>query len=185
VLEALFGRGAPRDERHAAALAKVERLLGDEAGFEDFQDYRNYYTFDLLTRDIESGREMSFERRRGVASGAERQVPFYVIIGAALASLYHGSRRSGAQDERGIGLAMFDEAFSKMDGPNQRTLLEFYGDVGLQVLIAARRPRNERLSTRTSTASLMSTAMAIMPLRRRPSLRSAREQRCVRQTQTI
>jgi len=34
-------------------------------------------------------------------------------------------------------LAVFDEAFSKMDGPNQRTLLGFYRDIGLQVLIAA------------------------------------------------
>ncbi|TIO60091.1 MAG: hypothetical protein E5Y00_24750, partial [Mesorhizobium sp.] len=37
----------------------------------------------------------------------------------------------------GMGLAVFDEAFSKMDGPNQRTLLDFYRAIGLQVVIAA------------------------------------------------
>ena len=133
----LFGRGAPRGQQHAAALTQVGRLLEDEAfKFEEYQDYRNYYGFDLRMRDIESKRETSFERRRESGSGAEKQVPFYVIIGAALASLYHGSRLA-MPEALGVGLAVFDEAFSKMDGPNQRTLLEFYGDIGLQVLIAA------------------------------------------------
>jgi uncharacterized protein YPO0396 len=138
VLASLFGRGAPRDERHAAALAQLERLMEDESfRFDDFQDYRNYYSFDLKMRDIASGRETSFETRKNTASGAERQVPFYVVIGAALANLYHGVRRPSAADAMGMGLAVFDEAFSKMDGQNQRTLLDFYADIGLQVLIAA------------------------------------------------
>jgi hypothetical protein len=134
-LAALLSRGAPRDDRHAEALAAVERLLQDESlSFELYQDYRNYYTFDLRMRDVKHDREVSFDRRRGVASGAERQVPFYVIIGSALANLYHGSRPSSVM---GLGLSVFDEAFSKMDGSNQRTLLGFYRDIGLQVLIAA------------------------------------------------
>lgn len=138
VLASLFGRGAPRDDRHAAALAHLQRLMEDEALlFDDFQDYRNYYSFDLRMRDTASGRETSFETRRGTASGAERQVPFYVIIGAALANLYHGVRRPAGEQGQGMGLAVFDEAFSKMDGQNQRTLLDFYADIGLQVLIAA------------------------------------------------
>jgi len=137
VLASLFGRDTPRGDRHAAALAQLESLMEDEdARFDDFQDYRNYYSFDLQSRDTTSGRVMSFETRRGTASGAERQVPFYVIIGAALANLYHGVHRAPA-DGRGMGLAVFDEAFSKMDGQNQRSLLDFYSDIGLQILIAA------------------------------------------------
>ncbi|MBY8823350.1 SbcC/MukB-like Walker B domain-containing protein [Sphingomonas colocasiae] len=138
VLDALFGRGEPKDERHARALQKVEQLLADEEfDFAIYQDYRNYFAFDLRMRDVASGRTKSFDRHRGVASGAERQVPFYVVIGAALSSIYHGSRQFGGVDEMGIGLAVFDEAFSKMDGPNQRTLLDFYREIGLQVVIAA------------------------------------------------
>lgn len=137
-LDALFGRGEPRDDRHARALQKVEQLLADETfDFTLYQDYRNYFSFDLRMRDVASGRNKSFDRHRGVASGAERQVPFYVVIGAALASIYHGSRHIGGIDEMGMGLAVFDEAFSKMDGPNQRTLLDFYREIGLQVVIAA------------------------------------------------
>lgn len=138
VFGALFGRGEPRDAEHARALAEVERLLGDEAlDFSAYQDYRNYFTFDLRMQDIAKGRQTSYDRRRGVASGAERQVPYYVIIGAALSSIYHGARRQYDREDLGLGLAVFDEAFSKMDGPNQRTLLDFYDDIGLQVVIAA------------------------------------------------
>ncbi len=152
LFEALFGREPPRDAQHAEALAAVERLLGDESlDFSAYQDYRNYFSYRLLMRDVESGRVTSFDRRRGVASGAERQVPFYVIIGAALSSIYHGARRQYERADLGIGLAVFDEAFSKMDGPNQRSLLEFYDDIGLQVVIAAptekRAVVNENLDT--------------------------------------
>ncbi|WP_251007889.1 SbcC/MukB-like Walker B domain-containing protein [Sphingobium sp. BHU LFT2] len=87
--------------------------------------------------DVNKGRTTSYDKRKGTASGAERQVPYYVVIGAALASIYHGARRQYERSELGLGLAVFDEAFSKMDGPNQRTLLEFYDDIGLQVVIAA------------------------------------------------
>jgi hypothetical protein len=135
---ALFGRGEPRDDEHARALAEVERLLGDDTlDFSAYQDYRNYFTFDLRMQDVAKGRQTSYDKRRGVASGAERQVPYYVIIGAALSSIYHGARRQYEREDLGLGLAVFDEAFSKMDGPNQRTLLDFYDDIGLQVVIAA------------------------------------------------
>ncbi|QFY61477.1 DNA primase [Rhizobium grahamii] len=138
VFETLFSHEAPRDPQHAQALADVERLLNDEAlDFTLYQDYRNYYSFDLTTRNIETGLQTSYERRKGTASGAERQVPYYVIIGAALASIYHSSGRHSERTDFGLGLAVFDEAFSKMDGPNQRTLLGFYTDIGLQVVIAA------------------------------------------------
>ena len=138
VLDALFGRGEPRDEAHARALRQVERLFADETlDFSAYEDYRKYFTFDLRMKDVVTGRVTPFDRRRGTASGAERQVPFYVVIGAALASICHGARRVASKDDLGLGLAVFDEAFSKMDGPNQRTLLDFYGAIGLQVLIAA------------------------------------------------
>jgi predicted nucleic acid-binding Zn-ribbon protein len=138
LFDALFGRAEPRDEEHARALAEIERLFGDEAlDFTAYQDYRNYYTFDLRMEDIAKGRQTSYDKRKGTASGAERQVPYYVVIGAALSSIYHGARRQYEPAELGLGLAVFDEAFSKMDGPNQRTLLQFYDDIGLQVLIAA------------------------------------------------
>lgn len=124
------------DHPYSKVVQEVERLLRDEtSGFERYQDYRNYYTFELRMKKVDDGHETTYDRRRNTASGAERQVPFYVIIGAALSSIYHGTRRN--DDVRGLGLAVFDEAFSKMDGQNQRTMLQFYNEIGLQVLIAA------------------------------------------------
>jgi hypothetical protein len=138
VLDALFGRAQPRDERHARAIRQVEQLLADDTfDFTVFQEYQNYFTYDLRIHNAAANRTTSFDRRRGVASGAERQVPFYVVIGAALAGAYHGTRHSEDHAGIGMGLAVFDEAFSKMDGPNQRTLLDFYREIGLQVVIAA------------------------------------------------
>jgi uncharacterized protein YPO0396 len=59
-----------------------------------------------------------------------------VAIGASLASVYASAeRRSGKPC--GISLAIFDEAFSKMDGKNQRQMMSFYKDLGLQIVIAA------------------------------------------------
>ncbi|KAB2722387.1 SbcC/MukB-like Walker B domain-containing protein [Brucella intermedia] len=138
VLDALFGRAQPRDERHIRAVRQVEQLLADDTfDFTVFQDYQNYFTYDLKIHNAAADRTTSFDRRRGVASGAERQVPFYVVIGAALAGAYHGARHSEDHGGIGVGLAVFDKAFSKMDGPNQRTLLDFYREIGLQVVIAA------------------------------------------------
>ncbi|WP_313336043.1 SbcC/MukB-like Walker B domain-containing protein [Sphingobium yanoikuyae] len=137
-LNLLFSDRPLAENRHDAALREVEKLFKDEdVDFSVYEDFRNFFHFELRMTDKNSGREFSYDKRRGTASGAERQVPFYVIIGAALSSIYHGAGRKGQAADRGIGLAMFDEAFSKMDGPNQRTLLQFYDDIGLQVVIAA------------------------------------------------
>jgi uncharacterized protein YPO0396 len=59
-----------------------------------------------------------------------------VAIGASLASVY-GSAERRAGKPSGIALAIFDEAFSKMDGKNQRQMMSFYKKLGLQIVIAA------------------------------------------------
>ena len=60
----------------------IARLLSDDTlDFSAWQDDRNDFTFDLRMVDQTSGRQVSYERRKGSASGAERQVPYYVIIG--------------------------------------------------------------------------------------------------------
>ena len=40
--------------------------------------------------------------------------------------------------------AIFDEAFSKMDGKNQRQMMSFYKKLGLQIIIAA--PNEKRIA---------------------------------------
>ncbi|WP_271519178.1 SbcC/MukB-like Walker B domain-containing protein [Bradyrhizobium sp. CCBAU 53380] len=85
---------------------------------------------------VATGRSARWEQRRGTGSGAEQDVPIYVAIGASLAAVY-GSAERRAGKPAGFELAMFDEAFSKMDGKNQRQMMSFYKNLGLQFVIAA------------------------------------------------
>ena len=144
-LDMLFrGDEVPASFPHKDTLAALEALLEDpEKDFSQFEDYRNFYTFEIHMQDVVSGRTTRWETRRGTGSGAEQQVPIYVAIGASLATIY-GSAEQRPGKPSGFGLAIFDEAFSKMDGKNQRQMMSFYKKLGLQIIIAA--PNEKRVA---------------------------------------
>ncbi|NIA70986.1 hypothetical protein HBA54_20510 [Pelagibius litoralis] len=136
-LDALFKSDVAPDSPYLEEIKEVERILqDDEVDFERFEDYRNYYTFELYMEDKDTGRRTKWEDRRGTGSGAEQQAPLYVAIGASLASVYDSAGRK-YEERNGISIALFDEAFSTMDENNKRALMTFYEDLGLQVFIAA------------------------------------------------
>ncbi|UPJ47940.1 AAA family ATPase [Bradyrhizobium sp. 200] len=136
-LDMLFRGHVPEDFPHKDTILALEALLEDpEKDFTEFEDYRNFYTFEIHMEDVVTGRSTRWEQRRGTGSGAEQQVPIYVAIGASLAAVY-GSADRRAGKPSGFALAMFDEAFSKMDGRNQRQMMSFYKNLGLQFVIAA------------------------------------------------
>lgn len=136
-LDMLFRGDVPDDFPHKDTILALEALLEDpEKDFTEFEDYRNFYTFEIHMEDVVTGRSTRWEQRRGTGSGAEQQVPIYVAIGASLAAVY-GSAERRAGKPAGFALAMFDEAFSKMDGRNQRQMMSFYKNLGLQFVIAA------------------------------------------------
>jgi energy-coupling factor transporter ATP-binding protein EcfA2 len=144
-LDMLFkGDEIPHDFPHRDTLHEIEALLEDpEKDFSEFEDYRNFFTFEIHMQDIVTGRTTRWETRRGTGSGAEQQVPIYVAIGASLASVY-GSAENKTGRAHGMSLAIFDEAFSKMDGKNQRQMMSFYKKLGLQIIIAA--PNEKRIA---------------------------------------
>lgn len=144
-LDMLFrGDQIPIDFPHKDTIAELEALLEDpEKDFTQFEDYRNFYTFEIHMEDVATGRATRWETRRGIGSGAEQQVPIYVAVGASLASVYGSANRRSGQPA-GMALAMFDEAFSKMDGKNQRQMMSFYKKLGLQIIIAA--PNEKRVA---------------------------------------
>jgi Putative exonuclease SbcCD, C subunit/P-loop containing region of AAA domain len=144
-LDMLFkGDEVPDDFPHRDTLREIEVLLEDpEKDFSEFEDYRNFFTFEIHMQDIVTGRTTRWETRRGTGSGAEQQVPIYVAIGASLASVY-GSANTQDGRPSGMSLAIFDEAFSKMDGKNQRQMMSFYKKLGLQIVIAA--PNEKRVA---------------------------------------
>jgi len=79
----------------------------------------------------------TLSQRLGKGSGGEHQAPFYVAIGAALAATYRVERGQDGTLHGGMALALFDEAFSKLDMQNTLNALAFLRDLGMQVLIAA------------------------------------------------
>ncbi|MBV9564850.1 MAG: hypothetical protein JOY90_31050, partial [Bradyrhizobium sp.] len=144
-LDMLFkGDEVPNEFPHRDTLREIEALLEDpEKDFSEFEDYRNFFTFEIHMQDVTTGRTTRWETRRGTGSGAEQQVPIYVAIGASLASVY-GSGTTKSSKPSGMALAIFDEAFSKMDGKNQRQMMSFYKKLGLQIIIAA--PNEKRVA---------------------------------------
>ncbi|MFN3634226.1 MAG: SbcC/MukB-like Walker B domain-containing protein [Rhizobium rhizophilum] len=135
-LDALFKPNMPDDFPHKDTISAVEQLLEDpDKDVSQFEDYRNFYTFEIHMEDVRTKSRTRWETRRNTGSGAEQQVPLYVAIGASLAAVYGSSGAHGGP--KGMAPALFDEAFSKMDGKNQRAMMSFYADLGLQVVIAA------------------------------------------------
>jgi energy-coupling factor transporter ATP-binding protein EcfA2 len=156
---AIFDRESAEGHKHAKALAEVQALLLDDSrDIAAFEDYRLYFTFNMLMRDVRTGREVDLESRRGTGSGAEQQVPFYVAIGTALAVAYHGRDAADARKTKGIGLAVLDEAFTKLDGKNQKACMAYYQRLGLQVIVAA--PAEKRASLYEIMQSFVDTIRA-------------------------
>jgi energy-coupling factor transporter ATP-binding protein EcfA2 len=128
-----------------------ELLLSEDLDLERLERYQNYWTFWVEITDEATGKPFKLSDRKGIESGAEGQTPFYIIMGAAIAAAYRGGRRQ--QSKGGMGVALFDEAFSKMDPSNQKRMIDYFGGVGLQPIIAAPMSGSTALMTRMNTVN--------------------------------
>lgn len=100
----------------------------------------NYLSYDIHISNPD-GRITSLARTLLQRSGGETQTPFYVAIAASFASLY----KVGEQLRRPtIRLAIFDEAFSKMDQRYIESALEIFRRFNLQIIAAT--PPDRRVS---------------------------------------
>lgn len=133
----LFSENSDFKARHYKAIEELERLfkmendINTEKELEEIADYRNYYRYEIATVDNQ-GIETTLTKRLKTGSGGEIQTPFYVAIASALAYTY----KIGEVTD-GIRLAVFDEAFNKMDQGNVESAIAFMKDMGLQVILAA------------------------------------------------
>lgn len=123
------------------AMEQIEEILDKTSDTAFLEDYRNYYTFELIMRSAD-GVETNLSRRTRKGSGGQKQAPYYVAIAAAMASVYYPNSRNDKPD--GMGLVLFDEAFNRLDIPNTQAILRFYKDLNLQVVVAA--PEEKRMS---------------------------------------
>ncbi len=125
------------DNDHREALNKIHEVLSDEGESSLLQDYRNFYNFELVVKDLAGNRKTTLTQRIKTGSGGEHQVPFYVAMAAALGATYRLKEGGDGQPVGGMSLSVFDEAFNKLDSENTVTSLGFMSDLGLQTIIAA------------------------------------------------
>ena len=96
------------------------------------QDYRNYLEYDIRIH-YPNGDRALLSKISAKKSGGETTTPFYVAMAASFAQAY---RLNQPRISDTIRLAIFDEAFGKMDTPRTASALRFMRETGLQVLLA-------------------------------------------------
>ena len=113
-IEDLFAKLMVRDDNG-------EKIL------EEYTDYRSYLDYDIEIRK-RNGSKQKFSDIYGEKSGSETQVPYYVAIAASFYQLY----RYGNP----IRLMLLDEAFDKMDDDRIQSMMDFFKQLELQVILA-------------------------------------------------
>jgi uncharacterized protein YPO0396 len=96
------------------------------------QDYRNYLQYDIRIHYPNNDRAL-LSQINAKKSGGETTTPFYVAMAASFAQAY---RLNQPRPSDTIRLALFDEAFGKMDTARTASALQFMVDNQLQVLLA-------------------------------------------------
>ncbi len=98
----------------------------------ELQDYRSYLQYDIRIHYPNSDRAL-LSQINAKKSGGETTTPFYVAMAASFAQAY---RLNQPRPSDTIRLALFDEAFGKMDTARTASALQFMREAGLQVLLA-------------------------------------------------
>ncbi len=98
----------------------------------ELQDYRNYLQYDIRIH-YPNGDRALLSQINAKKSGGETTTPFYVAMAASFAQAYRLNQPRASDT---IRLAIFDEAFSKMDTARTASALQFMREAGLQVLLA-------------------------------------------------
>jgi len=114
-----------------------ERLTaapGDEIipELRELQDYRNYLHYDIRIH-YPNGDAAMLSHIKAKKSGGETTTPFYVAMAASFAQAY---RLNQPRPSDTIRLALFDEAFGKMDAARTGSALQFMVESQLQVILA-------------------------------------------------
>ncbi|EPS8933939.1 SbcC/MukB-like Walker B domain-containing protein [Vibrio cholerae] len=117
------------------AIELITKTL-EEGRLMDLSDYRAFYNYDLESTSKATGTKRGFSELVSKGSGGEKGTPYYVALGAAFMTAFK-IRISGKEAFGGAAIAIFDEAFSKIDGSNSKAALQFFEDIGLQVILAA------------------------------------------------
>lgn len=156
--DGLFAQLTEPKEREAAQ-ALFDRILNSDLNSPELRsicDYRTYFTYDIRIRDSEAldtatGKpvELSLSKVLREKSGGEVQTPYYVAIAASFYRFMKG------RVEDTVRFVMFDEAFNRMDDERIGKILEFYRDLGLQILTAVPTEKIEAIAPHVDRVNLV------------------------------
>lgn len=105
--------------------------LNNEKELAKFTDYRNFMTYDIQITD-KNGNKTYYSTAGKGKSGGETQTPFYVFIAASFEQIVSKSRNFKSP----ACLAFLDEAFNNMDDSRIQTMMDFYRDLNIQLIIS-------------------------------------------------
>lgn len=94
-----------------------------------FADYRNYMSYEIVINNDEV-KDGKLSKQVGYNSGAGTQIPYTLILSAALSMLYNVRVNS-------VRLIFIDEPFEKMSDHNIKLMLEFFKNQNFQVIFCA------------------------------------------------
>lgn len=109
---------------------------------EEYTDYRSYLDYDIEIHK-KNGSVQKFSVIYGEKSGSETQVPYYVAIAASFYQLY----RFG----NSVRLMLMDEAFDKMDDDRISSMMDFFRELNLQVILATPPQKVEVIGEKVDT----------------------------------
>ncbi|MCM1296531.1 MAG: AAA family ATPase [Muribaculaceae bacterium] len=119
------------EQREKEIRELINRIVekNDESMIQEFADYRNYMSYEIIINnaDVKDGR---LSKQAGYNSGAGTQIPYTLILSAALSMLYNARMNS-------TRLIFIDEPFEKMSDHNIKLMLEFFKNQDFQVIFCA------------------------------------------------
>lgn len=114
--------------KQVSTEAKTEQ---ERRELEGLLDYRNYMKYDIKITN--RNKEVSyFSKTYKEKSGGETQTPFYVIMACCFESLME----SRSYQAPSTCTVVFDEAFNNMDEGRIKSLMEFYKELNIQLIMA-------------------------------------------------
>ncbi len=101
----------------------------DSSEIKKFADYRNYMSYEIIINNDEV-KDGKLSKQVGYNSGAGTQIPYTLILSAALSMLYNVRVNS-------VRLMFIDEPFEKMSDHNIKLMLDFFKNQNFQVIFCA------------------------------------------------
>lgn len=119
------------DTREEEIRGIINKIIdhNDLGEIRKFADYRNYMSYEIIINNDEV-KDGKLSKQVGYNSGAGTQIPYTLILSAALSMLYNVRVNS-------VRLIFIDEPFEKMSDHNIKLMLEFFKNQNFQVIFCA------------------------------------------------